>query len=124
MGLGFKVTVDAGDVLDRLRGGGFDDCLERITREIEGDMRPYVKRDTGTLEGSAALNSDFRRGRIVWTAEGEGGEYAGYAFDDPAVGTHAGQNPKATARWTEVAKKENSDRWRRLASRVFAGDAS
>lgn len=122
MGVGVSVKVDLKPALSRLSGNGKADALEALSREVEADIRPYVKRDTGTLEQSAELASDYRSGRIVWTAQ-DGGEYAGYAYDDPNVGDHAGQNPRATARWIDAAKSVLMEDWKRMAARLFSGGA-
>lgn len=122
MGIGVSVKVDLTPALSRLSGNGKADAIEALSREVEADIEPYVKRDTGTLAGSPEIASDYRAGRIVWTAQ-DGGEYAGYAYDDPNVGDHEGQNPKATARWIEAAKRELMDSWTRLAASLFSGGA-
>ena len=124
MPVSIKVTADLAPLLSPLTGRGREDAMERLAREVEADVRPYVKRDTGSLEDSAATYSDFRSGRIVWSAQGPGGEYAGHAYETEGVGRHTGQNPKATARWAEAAKRELLESWRRLASEAFSGGAS
>ena len=123
MGGGFRldVSVDLSPALARLEGPGAADALEALTREIEADIRPYVKRDTGTLEQSAELASDFRAGRVEWTAVDEHGEYASYAYYDKNVGAHEGQNPKATSHWIEAAKAVLMGSWTRRAGELFAG---
>ena len=117
MGVSVSVKVDLSPITDRLQSA---DVLERVTREIEADIRPYVKRDTGAVEESAQLMSDYRSGRIVWSATDRGGDYAGYAYEDQNVGAHSGQNPKATARWAEVAKAEKAEEWARMAAEIIA----
>lgn len=121
MGIEVSVKVDLKPALSRLRGSKKADALESLTREIEADIRPYVKRDTGTLEESAQHMSDFRAGKIVWSAEDGYGEYAGYAYDDQRVGQHSGQNPQAAPQWASVAKNDLMDSWTRLAAKLFGG---
>lgn len=122
--MGLKVTVRSVDLkpaLSRLRGTAKADAIEALSREIEADIQPYVKRDTGTLMDSPRAASDYRAGRIVWTAQKDGKEYAGHAYDDPNVGRHEGQNPLATWHWIDVAKNDLLASWVKLAARLFGG---
>lgn len=121
MGMKVAVRVDLGPALSRLTGRGKADAVEALTREVEADIQPYVKRDTGTLSESPRALSDYRAGRVVWSATEGGKEYAGYAYDDPSVGDHEGQNPRATDHWVEAAKADLMDGWERLAARLFGG---
>ena len=98
------------------------DALETLTRKVEADMRPFVKHDTGALESSALLNSDFRGGTIRYTATRGHGEYAGYAYDDPNVAA-TDHNPKATAHWDEAARAERSEEWARVYVDALTGGA-
>ena len=94
------------------------DATEALARQVESDMRPYVKRDTGLLEGSAALDSDFRGGHIKYSATSRGSEYAGYAYDDSNVAA-TDRNPKATSHWFEAAKKACGAKWKGTAAKRF-----
>lgn len=108
-----NVTVDLSKALGAMDSAAAGDALELLTLTIEEDMRPYVKHDTGQLEDSAALNSDFRGGRIVYTATRDGKEYAGYAYEDPNVAV-TDPNPRATARWAEHAAEDRGAEWARI----------
>ena len=121
MGLNVGVKVDLKPALSRLRGTAKADAIEALSREIEADIQPYVKRDTGTLSESPRALSDYRAGKVVWSATDGGDDYAGYAYEDPNVGAHAGQNPKATARWIEAAKADLMDSWTKFAASLFGG---
>lgn len=113
-GVQVRITTDLGGMLAALDSAEAGAALELLTLTVEEDMRPYVKKDTGKLEGSAQKSSDFARGRIVYTAEdARGREYAGYAYDDPNVGKHDGQNRKAAAQWAEVSAADRMGEWER-----------
>lgn len=92
--------------------------LELLTMRVEEDMRPYVKHDTGQLELSARTESDFAAGRIVYSAARKGRQYASYAYYDEAVGGHMGQNPRASAKWADAAKKDFGEEWARLLGKL------
>lgn len=113
-------TVDVSDVRAFESGSIRDDALEKLTRQIEADMRPYVKKLTGTLERSAEVSSDFRGGRITYTASGSNGDYASYAYHDSHVGRHANQNPKATSEWSKAAERDLGSSWADYAAKLIA----
>lgn len=115
-------SVDVSDVRAVESGNLRDDALESLTRQIEADMRPYVKHLTGALERSAEVASDFRGGRITYTAtDRRGHEYASDAYNDPNVGRHAGQNPKATAEWGRKAEQDLGASWAQYAGELIEG---
>lgn len=105
-----RVTFDGFPTLD---GGG--SLLGQLTRLIEFDTKPYVKRDTGQTEDSAAA-SDFASGVIVYSAtDKRGRQYAGYAYEDPAV-AETDHNPKATDHWFDNAQKDRMGDWLRFVA--------
>lgn len=110
-----KVTFDGFPTLD---GGG--NLLGQLTRTIEFDTKPYVKRDSGDTEDSAD-SSDFSSGAIVYSAtDRKGRQYAGYAYEDPAV-AETDHNPKATSKWFEQAQKDRMGDWLRFVAEAVAG---
>lgn len=119
-GMSIKVECDFSDINKRLGDTRVKDALELITRTIEADMRPYVKRDTGTLEDSAQVASNFRAGEIVYTATQGNGEYASFAYEDPHVAA-TDTNPHATAHWDEAAMQDRQDEWARLFAETLIG---
>lgn len=120
-----KVTIesDLSAILSSFQGEEAKDALELLTRTVEADMRPYVKKDTGALEASAESNSRFREGVIVYTATRGYCEYAGYAYEDPNVAS-TDRNPKATSHWDEAAADERMDEWEQLIADALTGDAA
>ncbi len=119
-GLSVSVKVDLGGVTSRFDARAQADATEALARQVEADSRPYVKHDTGLLEGSAALGSDFRGGHVTYSAASHGSQYAGYSYDDPHVAA-TDRNPKATAHWVEAAQRSCSQRWRATVAKRFAG---
>lgn len=97
--------------------------LDGLTRLVQADTAPYVKRDSGQTMDSA-MQSDFASGVITYSAsDSRGRQYAGYAYTDPDVaGTD--KNPKATARWFESAKTDRLSDWVRfVAETITSGGA-
>ena len=96
--------------------------LGDLTRLIQADTAPYVKRDTGQTMNSAE-HSDFASGVITYSAsDSRGRQYAGYAYMDPDV-AETDSNPKATARWFEAAKADRLSDWVRFVAERVAGGA-
>lgn len=118
-----SVNVDLSGIAGRFSRDVLADVTEQLSRAIEADMRPYVKRDTGELEASPELASDFRAGEIAYTADQGDGEYAGYAYDDPNVGDHGHNNPQATHQWDVVAANDHMGDWERIAARLLTKGA-
>lgn len=116
-----SVRVDVSDLESLESGQLHGDVLERLTMQIEGDLRPYVKRsgvEHPHLVDSAATNSDFRAGRITYSASDDRGrEYAADAYWDPRVRSGPGQNPKASDQWDRKAEADLGDSWA-----AYAGD--
>ena len=113
-----SITIDVSDVESLESGEMHDDLLEKLTMQIEGDLRPYVKHDTGALERSSATNSDFRAGRITYSAtDDRGREYASHAYYDERVRRGPRQNPKATDQWDRKAEADLGESWA-----AYAGD--
>lgn len=118
-----SMTANLSGILKAFEGEQAKDALELLTRTVEADMRPYVKKDTGALEDSAVANSKFREGVIVYTANRGYGEYAGYAYEDPNVAS-TDRNPRATSRWDEAAAAARMDEWERTLAIALTGGAA
>lgn len=96
--------------------------LGDLTRLVQADTAPYVKRDTGQTMNSAE-HSDFASGVITYSAsDKKGRQYAGYAYMDPHV-AETDSNTKATARWFEAAKADRLPDWVRYVAERIAGGA-
>jgi len=121
-----SIASDLAPLLMAMDSAAAGDALELLTVTVEEDMRPYVKHDTGRLEESARKNSDFRGGRIVYTAVDEetGEDYAAAAYEDPRVGEHGDQNDKATAHWAEAASNDRSEEWAELLAQAMIKEMS
>lgn len=117
MGVRVRVRHDIGSLARALES---TTPVEALTRQVEWDMRPYVKHDTGQLEGSARRGGDFAHGRIEYSADRGHGEYAAYAYYDEAVGEHIRQNPRATARWAEKARADHGEKWAEVLGEAYA----
>ena len=115
-----SITIDVSDIESLEAGAVHDDALEKLTMQVEGDLRPYVKHDTGALERSSATNSDFRAGRITYSAtDDRGHEYAADAYWDSRVRRGPRQNPKASDQWDRKAEADLGDSWAEYAGDVI-----
>ena len=115
-----SLTIDVSDIESLESGQLHGDVLEKLTMQIEGDLRPYVKHDTGALERSAATNSDFRAGSITYSAtDDRGHEYAADAYWDSRVRKGPRQNPRASGQWDRKAEADLGDSWAEYAGRLI-----
>nr|DAF71553.1 MAG TPA: Minor capsid protein [Caudoviricetes sp.] len=98
--------------------------LGDLTRLVQADTAPYVKRDTDETMNSAK-HSDFASGVITYSAsDKKGRQYAGYAYMDPHVAkSDTDKHPKAAAKWFEAAKADRLSDWVRYVAERVAGGA-
>ena len=137
-----KFEVDTYAVMakvDKLRKA----AIIGATEAALNDIAPYVPRDIGTLMNSAELHSDVAAGKLVWATPYaryqyygevygpnfpifEGGALPSAYYSPPVkkktgrkIKYKKGRNPKATARWAEVAADECGADWVRAAQKAM-----
>ncbi len=88
--------------------------LPELTDVILASIRPYVKRDQGTLDDSPTEdNASLKQGKIKWNTPYARRQYWNY----PAKTlTH---HPLATVRWDEAAAAQCKDDWEKQAQVLF-----
>lgn len=125
--------------VDHLR----DAAIAGATEAALNDIAPYVPRDIGTLMNSAQLHSDISAGRLVWATPYaryqyygevygpnfpiyEGGDIPSAYYSPPVkhktgrkIKHKKGRNPKATAKWAEVAADQHAEDWARAGEKAM-----
>lgn len=87
--------------------GACKKAVAMVSSEILRDCNEFVKVDKHTLEASSIIYSNTRAGHLVWNTV-----YARRQHDDIET-AYKDQNPKASWKWTEMAKGQYKDRWAR-----------
>lgn len=87
---------------------------ERFARRVAFETRAYVPRDSGHLQSSEALASDYAHGEIVWATP-----YARRVHDLPQSSIRTTENPRARSRWPEAAKAERMGAWTEFARKLL-----
>lgn len=114
-----SVRIDLSGVLGKI------DAMKKMairaaTNQALIDTNPYVPFDTGALMGTSMSNSIIEEGHIEWVTP-----YARVLW----TGTRKGRalkinkihHAKATKKWTEAAKRDNLEHWRRAAEKAMGG---
>lgn len=109
-----SVTVDISGLERRFGPEAMSRAQELFAARVGFDSNAYVKYDSGDTYRSMGAASDYGEGLVVWDTP-----YAGYAYRDPHVRTE--HNPKAAARWFEVAKEARKESWRAYALAALVG---
>lgn len=88
------------------------------TNQANIDITPYVPMDIGTLSNTAVVEPE--RGHIEWVTP-----YARVLYNGTrkgrALNISRSKHAKATAKWTQVAKKAHIEKWRRIAEKGMGG---
>lgn len=114
-----SVRIDLSGVLGKI------DAMKKMairaaTAQANIDIFGYVPFEYGNLSQIAQDSCDPETGRIEWTMP-----YARVVW----YGTRKGRalkiskihHAKATKKWTEAAKRDNLERWRRAAEKAMGG---
>lgn len=88
---------------------GFKAGLPWLSEEILGDCNVYCKEDSGMLIQSSLVHSLPEKGLLIWQTP-----YAKRQYWE-IQNAHKEENPSATWRWCEKAKRENIGKWTRQA---------
>lgn len=82
-----------------------------LDMQIIKDSNYYAPLDNGTLQDSALVASKIGEGIIIWDTPYAKRLYYGVSFN-----FNKSKNPNATAKWFEVAKANNKEKWEKIAN--------
>lgn len=107
-----KVLINRSAVQARI-DAGFKAGLPLLCEEILNDCNVYCKEDSGMLIQSSLAHSLPKDGKLIWQTPYAKRQYwvIRTAYKD--------QNPSATWRWCEKAKRENIGKWTRQAQKAM-----
>ena len=109
-----EIRVDLSGIEKRFSEAALREKQEAFAERVAFEMRDYVPVDSGALQGSEPLASDYGSGTIEWNTP-----YAKYVVEMPESSIKKTKNPKARANWPEAAKSERMDAWEDFAKRLM-----
>ena len=87
----------------------FKNGLPQLSDEILNDCNQYCKMDTGNLIASSYIHSKLDEGKLIWQTP-----YARRQYWEIRT-AYKDENPNASWKWCEVAKKKHLEQWERQA---------
>ena len=84
-----------------------------LANEILNDCNQYCKMDTGNLIASSYIHSKLDEGKLIWQTP-----YARRQYWEIRT-AYKDENPNASWKWCEVAKKKHLEQWKRQAQRAL-----
>lgn len=109
-----EVKVDLSGIEARLGEAALQAKQEAFAQRVAFEMRDYVPVETGTLQGSEGVSSDYAAGDIAWNTP-----YARYVLDMPESSIRKAVNPNARANWPQAAKDERMGAWEQFAKQLM-----
>lgn len=91
----------------------WDKVLPTLSEEVLKDCNYYAKEDTGALIASSQIASRLAEGTLTWSTP-----YAARQYYEIRTASHD-QNPNATWRWCEAAKRKYKEKWRKQAEKLM-----
>lgn len=91
----------------------FKNGMGVLANEILNDCNQYCKMDTGNLIASSYIHSKLDEGKLIWQTPYARRQYWAIrtAYKD--------ENPNASWKWCEVAKKKHLEQWKKQAQRAL-----
>ena len=110
--MGVRVILDEGKLMRRIKKG-WKKTLTPLSEEILKDCNYYCKQDNSILIKSSQTNSQPQKGKLVWKTP-----YARRQYFEIKTASHD-ENPNATWRWCEAAKRANLKSWNNQADKLM-----
>lgn len=85
-----------------------------LTEQVLIDSNFYIPKDTGQLESSSLIHSNYDKGEVVWATP-----YAKKLYWNPQYNFSTDINPNARGLWFEAAKKKQLKNWVILSKEVL-----
>lgn len=116
MSSGVDVRVDLSGLEARLGEAAMREKQAAFASRVAFETRDYVPVETGTLQGSEPVSSDYEAGTVEWNTP-----YAGYVEAMPESSIRKTVNPSARAHWPQAAKSERLGAWQDFARKLLEG---
>ena len=105
-------VYNPGMTVKRLESLFYNKALPKVADQMISDCNTFVRKQSGTLAASARFESNGRR--ITWNTK--------YAKKVYYTGTpRRNENPQASLKWCEVAKRNYANDWAAQASSIING---
>ena len=108
------VQVDLSGIEARLGEAAMREKQAAFARRVAFETRDYVPVETGALQASEPVNSDYEAGKVEWNTP-----YAGYVVAMPESSIKKAVNPNARANWPQAAKSERLGAWQDFARQLM-----
>ena len=112
--MGVKVEISKAGIAKNI-GREWQKILRPLSEQVLADCNYYCKQDTGNLIASSEIRSRPEEGILVWKTP-----YARRQYWTIRTASHD-QNPNATWRWCEAAKRKHKADWAKLAQKLLEG---
>lgn len=109
-----EVKVDLSGIEARLGDAAMREKQAAFAARVAFETRDYVPYESGTLQGSEPLSSDYEAGTVEWNTP-----YAGYVVAMPESSIKKTHNPNARANWPQAAKSERLGAWQDYAQKLM-----
>ena len=85
-----------------------------LDQQILKDSNYFIPKDTGNLEASSLLATQFGTGEVVWNTP-----YARKLYYNPQYNFSKDSNPNAQGLWFETAKAIHAHDWTRIVQQIY-----
>ena len=110
------VKVDLRGLEARLGEGSLREKQAAFAERVAFETRDYVPVESGTLQGSEPVSSDYEGGTVEWNTP-----YAAIVEEMPESSIRKTINPNARAHWPQAAKSERLGAWQDFARKLMEG---
>lgn len=112
--MGVKVEISKAGITKNI-GREWKKILRPLSEQILTDCNYYCKQDRGNLIASSESRSRLDDGQLVWETP-----YARRQYWKIKTASHD-ENPNATWKWCETAKRKHKEEWAKLAQKLLEG---
>lgn len=112
---GVKIKVQTTGMKDKVKDVG-KIAQEAVSVQIAVNSNEFIPKDTGVLESSVFADSDFAKGKIIWSPF-----YAAFVYYNTVrnMKMNKGKNPNASTLWFEVARTRYLNDWVKLVNNIY-----
>ena len=106
-----KVSLDE---LTEVSESSVQQATFAVSQEFLKDGNYYAPMDVGTLRKSGVLNSNFKKGLVIWKTPYVRRLWFGIAFN-----FSKDSNPYARAKWGEYAERKHNKKYKNMYNKIF-----
>ena len=110
--MGVRIDINTSKIVGKVKNA-WRAALYPLSEQVLTDCNEFCKKENGHLIGSSQTNSRPREGVLVWKTD-----YARRQYWEIRTASHD-ENPRATWRWCEAAKRAYKKDWEKLAEKMM-----